>query len=63
MGQKLINLGTLLGGNRYLCYDLCFRLPISGLSEVTGIIEDTVFRNIVRERRIVTPEKEVDGLR
>ena len=30
-------------------------LPISGLSEVTGMIEETVFRNMVRERRIVTP--------
>ena len=26
-----------------------------GLSEVIGMIADTVFRNIVRERRIVTP--------
>ena len=30
-------------------------LPIKGLSEVIGIISDTVFRNMVRERRIVTP--------
>ena len=32
-------------------------LPISGLSEVMGMIAETVFRNIVRERRIVTPGK------
>jgi hypothetical protein len=30
-------------------------LPISGLSEVIGMIEDTVFKNIVRESRMVTP--------
>jgi hypothetical protein len=33
-----------------------FQLPINGLSEVIGIISDTVFRNIVKDRRIVTPE-------
>ena len=32
------------------------RLPINGLSEVMGIISDTVFRNMVNDRRIVTPE-------
>ena len=31
-------------------------LPINGLSEVIGIISDTVFRKIVKDRRIVTPE-------
>ena len=31
-------------------------LPSSGLSEVTGIVSDTVFKNTVKERRIVTPE-------
>jgi|LakMenE01Jun11ns_1017448.scaffolds.fasta_scaffold9581004_2 hypothetical protein len=30
-------------------------LPIRGLSEVIGMIEDTVFKNIVRESRMVTP--------
>ena len=34
------------------------KLPIKGLSLVIGIISDTVFRNIVRERRIVTPENQ-----
>ena len=29
--------------------------PTSGLSEVMGIMADTVFRNMVNERRIVTP--------
>ena len=33
-------------------------LPMRGLSEVTGMIEDTVLRNIVRERRMVTPTTE-----
>ena len=33
-------------------------LPINGLDEVIGIISETVFRKIVRESRIVTPEKE-----
>ena len=30
-------------------------LPSSGLSEVTGIVSDTVLRNTVNDRRIVTP--------
>ena len=30
-------------------------LPMRGLSEVTGMMEETVLRNIVRERRMVTP--------
>ena len=30
-------------------------LPSSGLSEVTGIVSDTVLRNTVSDRRIVTP--------
>ena len=34
------------------------KLPIKGLSLVIGIISDTVFRNIVSERRIVTPENQ-----
>ena len=33
-------------------------LPIKGLSLVIGMISDTVFRNIVSERRIVTPENQ-----
>ena len=32
--------------------------PTSGLSDVMGIIEDTVLRNMVSDRSIVTPEKE-----
>ena len=31
------------------------QLPNSGLSEVTGIVADTMFKNTVRLRRIVTP--------
>ena len=31
-------------------------LPISGLSEVMGIISDTVFRKIVSDNKMVTPE-------
>ena len=34
------------------------KLPIKGLSLVIGIISDTVFRKIVSERRIVTPENQ-----
>ena len=34
------------------------KLPIKGLSLVIGMISDTVFRNIVSERRIVTPENQ-----
>ena len=32
-------------------------LPNNGLSEVTGIVVDTMFRNTVKLRRIVTPAK------
>ena len=32
-------------------------LPNNGLSEVTGIVSDTVFKNTVSESRMVTPEK------
>ena len=32
-------------------------LPKIGLSDVTGMVCDTVFINTVKERRIVTPEK------
>ena len=38
------------------CLQTLVRLPINGLSEVIGIISDTVFKNIVRDRSIVTPE-------
>ncbi len=31
-------------------------LPNNGLSEVTGIVSDTVFKNTVSDRRMVTPE-------
>ena len=34
------------------------QLPNNGLSEVTGIVSDTVFRNTVNDRRMVTPAKE-----
>ena len=30
-------------------------LPSKGLSEVTGMVSDTVLRNTVNDRRIVTP--------
>jgi hypothetical protein len=30
-------------------------VPIIGLSDETGMVSDTVFRNTVNERRIVTP--------
>jgi hypothetical protein len=33
-------------------------LPRSGLSEVTGIVADTIFKKTVRLRRIVTPGRE-----
>ena len=33
-------------------------LPIRGLSEVTGMMDETVFRNIVRDSKIVTPGQE-----
>ena len=36
---------------------LPFLLPINGLEEVIGIISETVFRKIVRDNKIVTPEK------
>lgn len=35
-------------------------LPSNGLSEVTGIVSDTVFRNTVSERRIVTPDQSIN---
>ena len=34
-------------------------LPRSGLSDVTGIVADTIFKNTVRLRRMVTPGREV----
>ena len=33
-------------------------LPSKGLSEVTGIVELTMFKNTVKLKRIVTPETE-----
>ena len=33
----------------------CWAVPIKGLSDVIGIIEETVLRNIVRDNRMVTP--------
>ena len=33
----------------------CWAVPIKGLSDVIGIIEETVLRNIVSDNRIVTP--------
>ena len=41
---------------RSICTQYDYRLPIKGLSEVIGIISETVLRKIVRESRIVTPE-------
>jgi hypothetical protein len=32
-------------------------VPINGLSEVMGMIAETVLREIVRERRMVTPKE------
>ena len=32
-------------------------IPMRGLSDVIGIMEDTVLRNIVSDKRIVTPIK------
>jgi hypothetical protein len=32
------------------------RLPSSGLSEVIGMVLDTMFKNTVNESRMVTPE-------
>ena len=33
---------------------------MSGLSEVIGMMAETVFRKIVRDNRIVTPKKQYD---
>ena len=38
-------------------FDSTTCLPINGLDEVIGIISETVFRKIVKESSIVTPEK------
>ena len=37
-------------------FDSTTCLPINGLDEVMGMISDTVFRKMVRDSRIVTPE-------
>ena len=37
-------------------------LPNNGLSEVTGIVADTMFKNTVRLRRIVTPGMKLEFL-
>ena len=34
-------------------------LPRSGLSDVTGIVADTIFKKTVRLRRIVTPVRKL----
>ena len=36
-------------------YKVIHNLPIRGLSDVIGMIDDTVFRNIVRDNSMVTP--------
>ena len=41
------------------CLLLILQLPINGLSEVMGMIAETVFKNIVKERRMVTPGREI----
>ena len=41
-------------------YVIILYLPISGLSEVIGMMEDTVFKNIVRESRMVTPVRNLN---
>ena len=33
------------------------RVPIKGLSDVIGIIDETVLRKMVRDSRIVTPKQ------
>ena len=33
-------------------------LPIKGLSEVIGMIDETVFRKIVNDNKTVTPEND-----
>ena len=48
-------LQKILGRNK-VDHKALFQLPINGLSEVIGIISDTVLRNMVNDRRIVTPE-------
>lgn len=35
---------------------LSLHLPSNGLSDVTGIVADTMLRNTVKERSMVTPE-------
>ena len=38
-------------------------LPMRGLSEVTGMMDETVFRNMVRDSKIVTPGQEEQIIR
>ena len=53
MSHSLPNVFSLL---RVKCLPCSFHiLPINGLSEVMGMIAETVLRKIVRERRMVTP--------
>ena len=35
------------------------RVPIKGLSDVIGIIDETVLRKMVRDSRIVTPKQKL----
>ena len=56
-GSRRSPLSYMKNNRTYLCR-WKKNLPMRGLSEVTGMIEDTVLRNIVRERRMVTPKTE-----
>ena len=40
-----------------MIYDAC--LPMSGLFDVIGMMDETVFRNMVRDSKIVTPKKDI----
>lgn len=34
-------------------------LPMSGLFDVIGMMDETVFRNMVRDSKIVTPKNDI----
>ena len=62
LNSGLSKMAQLSGIHYTFCYQwklvwLIGSLPSNGLSEVTGIVSDTVLRNTVNDRRIVTPEK------
>ena len=43
-------------GKFYEIYKILANLPISGLFDVMGMMDDTVFRKMVSDSKIVTPE-------